>query len=139
MNDKHVQTARLLRLAKLEYEVAQAQADEKKRIYESLRTQLTNDMVMSEMPRFEIAATDELTGLSFRLETKERWSPVVDNKDQLLEILKEEAPDVFTVTAPALTKYIAEVTAENNGELPDRFKGLVKMYEDTHVVVRSKK
>lgn len=137
--DKHVATARQLRIAKLEYEIAQTEADEKKKIYENLRTQMANDMVMDEMPKFEIAAADGVPGLSFRLETKERWSPVVDSKDQLMDLLKTEAPDLFTVTAPALSKYIGALTAENNGELPERFKSLVKMYEDTHVVVRTKK
>lgn len=137
--DKRIATARQLRIAKLEYEVAQAEADQKKKIYEALRVQLANDMVMDEVPKFEIAATDDTPGLAFRLETKERWSPVVDNKDQLIDLLQSEAPDLFTVTAPALSKYITQVTAENGGELPERYKDLVKLYEDTHVVVRTKK
>lgn len=139
MKDKHVTTARQLRIAKLEYEVAQAEADEKKKIYEALRVQMANDMVMDEMPKFEIAAADGVPGLAFRLETKSRWSPVVDNKDQLIDLLKFEAPDLFTVTAPALSKYISDVVADCDGELPERYKNLVKCYEDTHVVVRTKK
>lgn len=137
--NKHSMTARKLRLAKLEYEIAQERADAKKKIYEALREQMVNDMVMSGVPRFDIEQDDDMPGLSFRLETKERWSPVVDNKDELIDLLKVEAPDLFTVTAPALSKYINNITAENDGELPDKYKGLVKMYEDTHVVVRTKK
>lgn len=141
INDKLAMTAKQIRLAKLEYEVAQAEADAKKKIYEALRVQLTNDMVSCELPKFEIAASQEegLSGLSFRLETKERWSPVVDNKDQLIEVLKQDAPEIFTVTAPALSKFIGEVVASNDGEIPARYAGLVKVYEDTHVVVRLKK
>ena len=139
MNDKYLNTARQLRLAKLEYEVAQAEADAKKKIYEALRVQMANDMVMGEVPRFDIDSADGLSGLSFRLETKERWSPVVDNKDQLIERLKQDAPELFTVTAPALSKFIAERVAMNEGEVPSEYVGLVKMYEDTHVVVRTKK
>lgn len=139
MNDKYVQTARQLRLAKLEYEVAQAAADEKKKVYEALRTQMANDMVLGQVPRFDIESTDDMSGLSFRLETKDRYSPIVENKDQLMDILKAEAPELFTVTAPALSKYINDIVAENDGELPARYQNLVKLYEDTHVVVRTKK
>ena len=139
MNDKYLQTARQLRLAKLEYEVAQATADAKKKIYEALRVQMANDMVSGQVPRFDIKPTDDLSGMSFRLETKDRYSAVTENKDELIEVLKIEAPDLFTITAPALSKYINDIVAENNGELPDRFKNLVKLYEDTHVVVRTKK
>lgn len=139
MEEKYLQTARQLRIAKLEYEIAEYEANQKKKVYEELRTQMANDMVMGEVPRFEIASTDDLDGLSFRLETKDRWSPVVENKDQLIDLLKEEAPDIFTITAPTLSKYIENVVLENGGEVPDRYKNLVKVYEDTHVVVRKKK
>lgn len=138
MEEKYVKTARQLRIAKLEYEIAQHQADEKKKAYEALRIQLANDMVMGELPSFVIAPTEDLDGLSFRLETKDRWSPVVENKDQLIDLLKIEAPDIFTITAPTLSKYIENIVLENGGEVPERYKNLVKVYEDTHVVVRKK-
>lgn len=139
MNDKYLQTARQLRLAKLEYEVAQEAADAKKKIYEALRVQMANDMVSGQVPRFDIESTEDLSGLSFRLETKDRYSPVVENKDQLIEMLKNEAPDLFTITAPTLSKYINDIVAENDGVLPEKYQNLVKLYEDTHVVVRTKK
>lgn len=139
MEEKYLQTARQLRIAKLEYEIAEYEANQKKKVYEELRTQMANDMVMGEVPRFEIASTEDLDGLSFRLETKDRWSPVVENKDQLIDLLKTEAPDIFTITAPTLSKYIENIVLENGGEVPDRYKNLVKVYEDTHVVVRKKK
>ena len=138
MEEKYLQTARQLRIAKLEYEIAEYEANQKKKVYEALRAQMANDMVMGEVPRFEIAATEGLDGLSFRLETKDRWSPVVENKDQLIDLLKEEAPDIFTITAPTLSKYIENIVLENGGEVPERYKNLVKVYEDTHVVVRKK-
>ena len=73
--------------------------------------------------------------MSFRLETKERWSPVVEEKGQLLDILKVEAPELFTVSAPTLSKFINNLI-ETYGELPPQYEGLVKKYDDTHVVVR---
>lgn len=139
MNEKYVATANELRIAKLEYEIAQADADQKKQIYERLRYQLTSDMVLGGMQSFEIGSTDNLSGLSFRLQTKDRYSPVVENKDKLIELLKTEAPDLFTITAPTLSSYMNNIAAENGGELPDKYKNLVKLYEDTHVVVRTKK
>lgn len=137
--ERYEQTAKKLRLAKLEYEVAQELADEKKKIYEQLRVQMASDMVSGGVPRFDIDAADDMSGLSFRLETKDRYSPVVDNKDQLIQLLKSEAPDLFTITAPTLSKYINEQVVENGGTLPDKYKELVKLYEDTHVVVRTRK
>lgn len=125
-------TAQQLKLAKLEYEVAQAEADEKKKKYEQLRKQLCNDMVNEELLKFEIS------GLSLRLETVSRYSPVVENKDKLIETLKDDAPDLFTITAPTLSKYIANLVEENNEQIPDKYKNLVKCYDETHVVVRSK-
>ena len=35
---------------------------------------------------------------------------VVDNKDELIDLLKIEAPDLFTVTTPALSKYINNIS-----------------------------
>ena len=94
-------------------------------------------MVAGEVFKFEIYGGDGYPGMSFRLETKERWSPVVENKDKLMEVLKQEAPELFTITAPSLSKYIAERCEYNNGELPSELEGLVKKYDDTHVVVRT--
>lgn len=133
-------TAQQLALAKLEYEVAQAQADQKKKEYEHLRAQLMTDMVLDNVPRFEYRSDNpNIPVLSFRLETKERWSPVVDNKDKLYSVLKQEAPELFGITAAALTKFIGEIVAQNDGALPDKYSGLVKKYDDTHVVVREVK
>ena len=137
---KSSNTAEQLALAKLEYEVAQAQADLKKKEYEHLRAQLLNDMVLDNVPRFEYRSDNpNIPVLSFRLETKERWSPVVDNKDRLYEKLKQDAPELFGITAAALTKYVGEIVAQNDGVLPDEYSGLVKKYDDTHVVVRELK
>lgn len=137
--DKYALTAQKLRIAKLDYEIAQAEADEKKKIYEQLRRQLCNEMVASEVLKFEIASQDNVSGLSFRLETKTRWSPVVENKDRLIEKLKVDASDLFTISAAALTSYMQNIVEMNNGELPQEYTNLVKPYDETHVVVRSKK
>lgn len=137
--DKYALTAQKLRIAKLDYEIAQAEADEKKKVYEQLRRQLCNEMVASEVLKFEIASQDNVSGLSFRLESKTRWSPVVENKDRLIEKLKVDASDLFTISAAALTSYMQNIVEMNNGELPQEYTNLVKPYDETHVVVRSKK
>jgi hypothetical protein len=137
--DKYALTAQKLRIAKLDYEIAQADADEKKKVYEQLRRQLCNEMVASEVLKFEIASQDDVSGLSFRLESKTRWSPVVENKDRLIEKLKVDASDLFTISAAALTSYMQNIVEMNNGELPQEYTNLVKPYDETHVVVRSKK
>lgn len=126
-------TAQLLKQAKLDYETAQAEADEKKKQYEQLRKQLCSDMVNEELLKFEIP------GLALRLETVSRYSPVVENKDRLIEILKIDAPDLFTVTAPTLSRYIADLAANNDDQVPEKYSDLVKCYDETHVVVRTKK
>jgi hypothetical protein len=137
--DKYALTAQKLRIAKLDYEIAQAEADEKKKVYEQLRRQLCNEMVASEVLKFEIAPQDNTSGLSFRLETKTRWSPVVENKDRLVEKLRNEAFDLFSISAAALTSYMQNIVEANDGELPKEYINLVKPYDETHVVVRSKK
>jgi hypothetical protein len=137
--DKYALTAQKLRIAKLDYEIAQEEADEKKKVYEQLRRQLCNEMVASEVLKFEIASQDDVSGLSFRLESKTRWSPVVENKDRLIEKLKVDASDLFTISAAALTSYMQNIVEMNNGELPQEYTNLVKPYDETHVVVRSKK
>lgn len=137
--DKYALTAQKLRIAKLDYEIAQADADEKKKVYEQLRRQLCNEMVASEVLKFEIASQDDVSGLSFRLESKTRWSPVVENKDRLIEKLKVDAFDLFSISAAALTSYMQNIVEMNDGELPKEYINLVKPYDETHVVVRSKK
>lgn len=137
--DKYALTAQKLRIAKLDYEIAQEEADEKKKVYEQLRRQLCNEMVASEVLKFEIAPQDNTSGLSFRLETKTRWSPVVENKDRLVEKLRNDAFDLFSISAAALTSYIQNIVEMNDGELPKEYINLVKPYDETHVVVRSKK
>jgi hypothetical protein len=137
--DKYALTAQKLRIAKLDYEIAQADADEKKKVYEQLRRQLCNEMVASEVLKFEIAPQDNTSGLSFRLETKTRWSPVVENKDRLVEKLRNDAFDLFSISAAALTSYMQNIVEMNDGELPKEYINLVKPYDETHVVVRSKK
>lgn len=137
--DKYALTAQKLRIAKLDYEIAQADADEKKKVYEQLRRQLCNEMVASEVLKFEIAPQDNISGLSFRLETKTRWSPVVENKDRLVEKLRNDAFDLFSISAAALTSYMQNIVEMNDGELPKEYINLVKPYDETHVVVRSKK
>ena len=137
--DKYALTAQKLRIAKLDYEIAQAEADEKKKVYEQLRRQLCNEMVASEVLKFEIASQDNVSGLSFRLETKTRWSPVVENKDRLVDKLRNEAFDLFSISAAALTSYMQNIVEANDGELPKEYFNLVKPYDETHVVVRSKK
>lgn len=137
--DKYALTAQKLRIAKLDYEIAQEEADEKKKVYEQLRRQLCNEMVASEVLKFEIAPQDNTSGLSFRLETKTRWSPVVENKDRLVEKLRNDAFDLFSISAAALTSYMQNIVEMNDGELPKEYINLVKSYDETHVVVRSKK
>ena len=137
--DKYALTAQKLRIAKLDYEIAQEEADEKKKVYEQLRRQLCNEMVASEVLKFEIAPQDNTSGLSFRLETKTRWSPVVENKDRLVEKLRNDAFDLFSISAAALTSYTQNIVEMNDGELPKEYINLVKPYDETHVVVRSKK
>ena len=137
--DKYALTAQKLRIAKLDYEIVQEEADEKKKVYEQLRRQLCNEMVASEVLKFEIAPQDNTSGLSFRLETKTRWSPVVENKDRLVEKLRNDAFDLFSISAAALTSYMQNIVEMNDGELPKEYINLVKPYDETHVVVRSKK
>lgn len=137
--DKYALTAQKLRIAKLDYEIAQEEADEKKKVYEQLRRQLCNEMVASEVLKFEIAPQDNTSGLSFRLETKTRWSPVVENKDRLVEKLRNDAFDLFSISAAALTSYMQNIVEMNDGELPKEYINLVKPYDETHVVVRSKR
>lgn len=136
--DKYALTAQKLRIAKLDYEIAQEEADEKKKVYEQLRRQLCNEMVASEVLKFEIAPQDNTSGLSFRLETKTRWSPVVENKDRLMELLKTRAPELFTINANTLNSYLTDVV-ETFGEVPVEYRDLIKKYDDTHVTVRTKR
>lgn len=123
----------------MEADLAEAKAAEAKKVYENYRRQLVNEMVNETVFKFEIEKTDELDGLSFRLETKQRWSPVVEVKDILYAKLMQDAPELFTITAAALTKYCNDLCEQNNGELPEDLKALVKKYDDTHVVVRTVK
>lgn len=133
--DRYALTAQQLRLAKLEYEALQAQADAKKKEYEALRKQLCNDMVSNEILKFNIAKTKDEPAMSFRLESKERWSPVVEEKGALFTVLRNEAPDLFTILPATLNKFIGNLV-ETYGQLPPQYQGLVKKYDDTHVVVR---
>lgn len=134
-----VKIAEKLRVAKLEYEVAQYEADQKKAVYENLRKDLVNEMVMDSLPKFEIAKNGEIPGLAFRLETKERYSPVVENKDLLYDKLRNEAPELFSVSAATLQSYMSDIVANNDGKIPEEYENLVKKYDDTHVVVRTVK
>ena len=132
-------TAAELRIAKIEADLAEAKASAAKKRYEQLRQQMVNEMVNENLFKFEINSDDALDAMSFRLETKQRWSPVVEVKDVLYEKLLIEAPELFSVTAAALTKYCNDLCEQNNGELPLGLKSLVKKYDDTHVVVRTVK
>lgn len=132
-------TALELRIAKLEADIAEAKYSEAKKKYEQLRQQLVSEMVSENLFKFEINKDEEFDGLSFRLETKQRWSPVVEVKDILYESLMERAPELFTITAAALTKYCNDLCENNDGELPPELKPYVKKYDDTHVVVRTVK
>ena len=134
---KSAQTAKLLAIAKVEYDNAQAEADEKKKVYEQLRRQIVSEMVSDSIFKFQLKNEPGCPALSFRLETKSRWSPVVENKDKLIGLLKVKAPEIFTITAPTLSKYINEKYEQNNEVLPSEFENLVKKYDDTHVVVRT--
>lgn len=130
-------TAAELRIAKLEADIAEAKASVAKKKYEALRQQMVNDMVSENFLKFEIKADDDFDGMSFRLETKQRWSPVVEAKDVLYENLRAAAPELFSITAAALTKYCNDLCEQNGGDLPPELEGLVKKYDDTHVVVRT--
>jgi hypothetical protein len=121
----------------MEADLAEAKAAAAKKHYEQLRQQIVNEMVNETLFKFEIEGDDELDRMSFRLETKQRWSPVVDNKDVLYDKLLRDAPELFTITAAALTKYCNDLCELNNGEIPESLKPLVKKYDDTHVVVRT--
>ena len=123
----------------MEADLAEAKATAAKKKYEQLRQQLVNEMVSENLFKFQLEKDDELDSLSFRLETKQRWSPVVENKDILYEELMQNAPELFSITAAALTKYCNDLCEQNNGELPQELKPLVKKYDDTHVVVRTVK
>lgn len=123
----------------MEADLAEAKAAAAKKKYEQLRQQLVNEMVSENLFKFQLEKDDELDSLSFRLETKQRWSPVVENKDILYEELMQSAPELFSITAAALTKYCNDLCEQNNGELPQELKPLVKKYDDTHVVVRTVK
>lgn len=123
----------------MEADLAEAKAAAAKKKYEQLRQQLVNEMVSENLFKFQLEKDDELDSLSFRLETKQRWSPVVENKDILYEELMQNAPELFSITAAALTKYCNDLCEQNNGELPQELKPLVKKYDDTHVVVRTVK
>lgn len=123
----------------MEADLAEAKASAAKKKYEQLRQQMVNEMVNENFFKFEIKGDDELDAMSFRLETKQRWSPVVEVKDVLYESLMKTAPELFSVTAAALTKYCNDLCEQNNGELPQELKPLVKKYDDTHVVVRTVK
>ena len=123
----------------MEADLAEAKASVAKKKYEQLRQQMVNEMVSENLFKFEIKGDDELDSMSFRLETKQRWSPVVEVKDVLYESLMKTAPELFSVTAAALTKYCNDLCEQNNGELPQELKSLVKKYDDTHVVVRTVK
>lgn len=135
---KASQTAAELQIAKMEADLAEAKASSAKKRYEQLRQQLVNEMVNENLPKFEIGSDGDLNGLSFRLETKKRWSPVVENKDVLYDKLLRSVPELFTITPAALTKYCNELI-ERDGDIPEELKELVKNYDDTHVVVRTVK
>lgn len=132
-------TAAELRIAKLEADIAEAKASAAKKRYEQLRQQMVNEMVNENLFKFEIKGDEDFDGMSFRLETKQRWSPVVEVKDILYESLLKAAPELFSITPAALTKYCNDLCERNNGELPQTLKPLVKKYDDTHVVVRTVK
>jgi hypothetical protein len=132
-------TAAEIRLAKMEADLAEAKASAAKKTYEQLRQQLVSEMVNENLFKFEIKGDDDLDAMSFRLETKQRWSPVVESKDVLYDYLMVRAPELFTITPAALTKYCNELCEQNDGELPESLKNLVKKYDDTHVVVRTVK
>ena len=132
-------TAAELRIAKLEADLAEAKATEAKKRYEQLRQQIVNGMVNENLFKLEINKEDDLPAISFRLETKQRWSPVVEVKDVLYENLMKTAPELFTITPAALTKYCNDLCERNEGQIPEALKPLVKKYDDTHVVVRTVK
>ena len=131
-------TAAKLRIAKLEYDLAEAKATAAKKAYEQLRQQMVNEMVNATTFKLELQSDGELDRMSFRLETKQRWSPVIESKDVLYENLLKTAPELFTISAAALTKYCNDMI-DMHGDLPEGLKALVKKYDDTHVVVRTVK
>ena len=111
-------TAAEIRIAKLEMDLAEARFSAAKKKYEQLRAQLVNEMVNENLFKFEIKGDEDTDGMSFRLETKQRWSPVVEVKDVLYSELMQVAPELFSVTPAALTKYCNDLCERNNGELP---------------------
>lgn len=128
-----------LRIAKMEMDLAEAKYSAAKKEYERLRAQIVGEMVNEGLFTFEIEGDEDLKGMSFRLETKKRWSPVVEAKDILYDGLMHTAPELFSITPAALTKYCNDLCEMNNGDLPSELQGLVKKYDDTHVVVRTTK
>lgn len=124
-----------IRIAELKQIIEEKEADLKiiKDEYEGLRKQIVSEMVMENVPQFIL---DDTIPYRFSLRTKRRWSPVVDNKDVLYDKLLQNHPELFSITAAALTKHINDLYESNNEALPQEYDNLVKCYDDTHVEVR---
>lgn len=135
---KSTETAAKLALLKRQIEIAEAEIKPLKDEYEQLRKELVSEMVMDNMPQFKIAL-GETGALKFSLRTTTRWSPIVDNKDLLYKKLLSEKPELFSITAAALTKLMNDIYEANDENMPDEFEKLVKKYDETHVEVRSVK
>ena len=79
-------------------------------------------------------------GTMFSLTTKTRASAMVGRKEELYMALKENGyGDMVyeTVNANSLSAFVKEQISENQDTIPDWLNGLVNVYEQTTVSVRS--
>lgn len=95
-------------------------------------------MVGDNVKQLGLAADGEIPGLSISMGIVQSWSPVVENKDKLYDILKEDAPALFSVNSRSLNSYIKDIYDLNSKQLPKKYEGLVKVFEDSHLTFKEK-
>lgn len=79
-------------------------------------------------------------GVSFGRRDATKYSCLAGDRAELLNRLEADGyRDAFTINPQTLSGMMAEMAANNEGELPDRYKDLIQVFPQTKISVRGRK
>lgn len=79
-------------------------------------------------------------GVSFGRRDATKYSCLAEDRAELLNRLEEDGyRDSFTINPQTLSGMMAEMAANNEGELPGRYKELIQVFPQTKISVRGRK
>lgn len=79
-------------------------------------------------------------GVSFGRRDATKYSCLAEDRSELLNRLEADGfRDAFTINPQTLNGMMAEMAANNEGELPDRYKDLIQVFPQTKISVRGRK